>query len=156
VYPNTREDYSWKDEDWWIVLTSEPSYEPEFMGGHLEWLFHSGASFQVVSDFLMEPLNRMYHQILRTRDRDKRFQIYKRANKYIADWALWAFTMAPLTLYGVNEELEFVPQVSQYLYLDYSSVTDKQCGRCGGKRDSFQTGPLSSSQSSWRLFRIFL
>jgi len=32
--------------------------------------------------------------------------------------------MAPLGLYGVNEEVEFVPQVSQYLYLDYSSVTD--------------------------------
>ena len=34
-------------------------------------------------------------------------------------------TMAPLSLYGVNEEVEFVPQVSQYFYLDYSSVTDK-------------------------------
>jgi hypothetical protein len=33
--------------------------------------------------------------------------------------------MAPLGLYGVNEEVEFVPQVSQYLYLDYFSVTDK-------------------------------
>jgi hypothetical protein len=32
--------------------------------------------------------------------------------------------MALLSLYGVNEQLEFVPQVSQYLYLDYSSVTD--------------------------------
>ena len=32
--------------------------------------------------------------------------------------------MAPLGLYGVNEEVEFVPQLSQYLYLDYSSVTD--------------------------------
>jgi len=66
----------------------------------------------------------MYHEILRTRDRNKRFQIYKRANEYIADQALWVFTMAPLTLYGVNEEVEFIPQVSQYLYLDYSSVTD--------------------------------
>jgi len=33
--------------------------------------------------------------------------------------------MTPFSLYGVNEEVEFVPQVSQYLYLDYSSVTDK-------------------------------
>jgi hypothetical protein len=34
------------------------------------------------------------------------------------------FTVAPLTPYGVNEDVEFVPQVSQYLYLAYSSVTD--------------------------------
>jgi hypothetical protein len=33
--------------------------------------------------------------------------------------------MATLGLYGVNEEMEFVPQLSQFLYLDYSSVTDK-------------------------------
>jgi ABC-type transport system substrate-binding protein len=67
----------------------------------------------------------MYHEVSRTKDREKRFQIYKRTNEYIADQALYVFTMAPLTLYGVNEEVEFVPQVSQYLYLDYSSVTDK-------------------------------
>ena len=30
--------------------------------------------------------------------------------------------IVPLT--GVNEEVQFVPHVSQYLYLDYSSVTD--------------------------------
>jgi ABC-type transport system substrate-binding protein len=66
----------------------------------------------------------MYHELLRTKDREKRFQICKKANEYVADQALWVFTMAPLGLYGVNKELEFVPQVSQYLYLDYSSVTE--------------------------------
>jgi ABC-type transport system substrate-binding protein len=95
------------------------------MGLLLEALFHSGAPFQHVSDFLMEPLNRMYHRLLRTKDRDKRFQIYKRANEYIADQALAVSTMAPLTLYGVNQELDFVPQLSQFLYLDYSSVSDR-------------------------------
>jgi peptide/nickel transport system substrate-binding protein len=134
VYPNTRDDYSWDDEDWWLLIESEPSYAPEFMGGQFEFQLHSGAPFQCVSDFLMEPLNRMYHEVLRTRDRDKRFQIYKRANEYIADQALWVFTMAPLTLYGVNEEVEFVPQVSQYLYLDYSSVTDKHWSVSGEKK----------------------
>ena len=124
VYPNTREGYSWEDEDWWMIMGSFPSHFPELMGLLLEVQFRSGSPFQQVSDFLMEPLNRMHHKLLRTKDRDKRFQIYKRANEYIADQALWVFTMAPLTLYGVNEELEFVPQVSQYLYLDYSSVTD--------------------------------
>ena len=34
------------------------------------------------------------------------------------------YTISPLTLYGVNEMVEFIPQVSQYLYLDYSPVTD--------------------------------
>ncbi len=124
VYPNTREGYSWEDEDWWMIILSSPSYMPELMGGQLEWFFHSGAPAQTVSDFLMDPLNRMYHQILRTRDRDKRFEIYKRANEYIADQALWVFTMAPLGIYGVNEEVEFIAQVNQCLYLDYSSVTD--------------------------------
>jgi peptide/nickel transport system substrate-binding protein len=134
IYPNTRDEYSWEDEDWWMIILSSPSYMPELMGGQLEWFFHSGTPWQTVSDFLMDPLNRMYHQILRTRDRDKRFEIYKRANEYIADQALWVSTMAPLTLYGVNEEVEFVPQVSQYLYLDYSSVTDKHWSVRGEKK----------------------
>jgi len=125
VYPNTRNGYSWEDEDWWMVIFSNPSYAPELMGGMFEWSFHSGAPWQTAPDWLMLPLDRMYYELLRTKDRDKRFQIYKRANEYIADQALWVFTMAPLTLYGVNEEVEFVPQVSQYLYLEYSSVTDK-------------------------------
>ena len=124
VYPNTREDYSWEDEDWWIILFSRASYWPEAMGGWLEVAFHSGAPWQCSPDWLMLPLDRMYQEVLTTWDRDKRFQTYKRANEYIAGQALQLFTVAPLSLYGVNEELEFIPQVSQYLYLDYSSVTD--------------------------------
>jgi peptide/nickel transport system substrate-binding protein len=123
-YPNTRDGYSWENEDWWIILTSEPSYLPENMYGQLEWVFHSGAPWQHSPDWLIEPLDRMYQEVLATRDRDKRFEIYKRANEYIADQAFWVFTMAVLGIYGVNEELEFVPQVSQYLYLDHSSLTE--------------------------------
>jgi len=124
VYPNTREGYSWEDEDWWIAISSDPSYVPELMGGMLEWFFHSGAPWQTTPDWLMDPLNKMYHELRRTKVRDKRFQIYKKANEYIANQALWVSTMGPLGLYGVNEEMEFLPQVSQYLYLDYFSVTD--------------------------------
>jgi peptide/nickel transport system substrate-binding protein len=124
VYPNTREDYSWEDEDWWVILYSDPGTVPEVMGGMFEWAFHSGSPFQCIPDWLLEPLDRMYEELKRSTDREKRFAIYKRANDYFADQALWVFTMAPLGLYGVNEELEFVPQVSQYLYLDHSSVTD--------------------------------
>ena len=134
VYPNTREGYSWEDEDWWLIISSHPAYVPEIMGGTLEWNFHSGAVWQMSPDWLMVPLDRMYHKLRRTRDRDKRFQIYKKANEYIADQALWVFTMATLTLYGVNEEVEFVPQLSQYLYLDYSSVTDKHWSVSGEKK----------------------
>ena len=94
------------------------------MGGMLEWGHHFGAAWQTVPDMLIEPLDEMYHEVLRTKERAKRFEIYKKANEYMADQALYVFTMAPLTLYGVNEELEFVPHVSQYLYLDYSSVTE--------------------------------
>jgi len=125
AYPNTREGYSWEDEDWWIYICSQPSNGTEVMGLIFKSDFHSGAPFQFAPDWLIAPLNMMYDELLRTKDRDKRFQIYKRANEYIADQALWVFTMAPLSLYGVNEEMEFIPQVSQYLYLDYSSVTDK-------------------------------
>ena len=82
----------------------------------------------------MVPLNRMYHELLRTKDREGRFRIYKRANEYVADQALWVFTMAPLTLYGVKEEVEFIPQLSQYLYLDYSSVTDRHWSVRGEKK----------------------
>jgi peptide/nickel transport system substrate-binding protein len=125
VYPNTREGYSWKDQDWWICVFSAPSYAPELMGGQLEWMFNSGGPWRTCPDWLLEPLDWMYEEVLRTKDRDKRFEIYKRANEYIAEQALWLFTMAPLGLYGVNEELVFVPQVNEYLYLDYSSVTDQ-------------------------------
>jgi ABC-type transport system substrate-binding protein len=114
-YPNPREGYSWKDEDWWMIIFSNPGYVPEFMGGQFEWGFHIGAPWQTSPDWLVEPLDRMYHEVLRAKDRDMRFQIYKRANDYIADQALWVFTMATLGLYGVNEELEFAPQLSQYL-----------------------------------------
>jgi peptide/nickel transport system substrate-binding protein len=134
VYPNTRDGYSWEDEDWWILISSHPGQVPEVMGGMFEWYFHSGAAWQTAPDWLMDPLNKMYHELRRTRDRDKRFQIYKRANEYIADQAFYVFTMAPLTLYGVNEEVEFVPQVSQYLYLDYSSVTDNHWSVKGEKK----------------------
>jgi len=123
-YNNTRDDYSWEDEDWWMTISSDPGYFPEVMALMLTAFFTSGAPFQTAPDWLLDPLDRMYHELLRTRDREKRFHIYKRANEYVAHQALWVFTMAPLTLYGVNEEVEFVPQVSLYLYLDYSSVTD--------------------------------
>jgi len=125
VYPNTRDDYSWEDEDWWMIIFSNPEYVPELIAGQLEWFFHSGAPWQTFPDRLILPLDKMYNELLQTGDRDSRFQIYKKANEYIADQAFWVFTMTPFSLYGVNEEVEFVPQVSQYLYLDYSSVTDK-------------------------------
>jgi peptide/nickel transport system substrate-binding protein len=124
AYPNTRNGYSWDDEDWWLFIGSEPCMVPEQMGGHLEWQLHSGAAWQAIPDWLMEPLNRMYREVCRTRDREKRSQIYKRVNEYIADMAFMVYTMAPLGLYGVNKEVEFVPHVGGYLFLDYSSVTD--------------------------------
>ena len=79
----------------------------------------------MVSDWLVLPLDKMYRELLTVTDRKARFEIYKKANEYIADQAVAVFTVAPLGLYGVNEELNFVPQVGQYLYLDYSSVTDR-------------------------------
>jgi peptide/nickel transport system substrate-binding protein len=124
AYPNTREGYSWEDEDWWVVISSHPGYVPEVMGGLLEYLFHSGAPWQTFPDWLMLPLDTLYQEALRTKAQNNRFGIYKKANEYIANQALQLFTMAPLGLYGVNEEVQFVPHVSQYLYLDYSSVTD--------------------------------
>jgi peptide/nickel transport system substrate-binding protein len=124
VYPNTRDDYSWEDEEWWIILYSNPGYIPELMGGQLEWYFHFGAPWSTSPDRLLEPLDEMYNDVLRKTDREERFQIYKKANEYIADQVLFLSTMSPLSLYGVNQEVEFVPHVSQYLYLDYSSVTD--------------------------------
>jgi peptide/nickel transport system substrate-binding protein len=124
VYPNTRKGFSWKNEDWWAAITSNPSYVPETMFGHFEWFFHFGAPWQSSPDWLIEQLDMMYHEALRTTDQAKRFEIYKKANEYIANQALFVFTMAPLSLYGVNEEVNFVSQVSQYLYLEHSSVTD--------------------------------
>ncbi|MHA1938543.1 MAG: ABC transporter substrate-binding protein [Candidatus Thorarchaeota archaeon] len=124
AYPNTRDGYSWKQEDWWLAIYTAPSYVPELMGGQFEWWFHSGSPWQIFADWLMQPLDEMYRELRRTKDRNKRFLIYKEANKYIADQAFWVFTLASLGLYGVNEEVKFVPQASQYLYLDYSSVTD--------------------------------
>jgi ABC-type transport system substrate-binding protein len=124
VYPNTREGYSWEDEDWWIIIHSDPGVVPEVMGGIFEWFSHSGSPFQCIPDWLLEPLDRMYEEVKRSTDREKRFAIYKRANEYIADQALGVFTMAPLGLYGVNKDVEFVPHVGGYLFLDYCSVTD--------------------------------
>ena len=134
VYPNTRDGYSWEDEDWWIFISSEPSYVPEMMYARLETVFRSGVPLQHVPDWLLLPLDKMYDEVVGTKDRSKHFQIYKRANEYIAEQALMVSTMGPLGLYGVNEEVEFVPQVSQYLYLDYSSVTDNHWSVRAGKK----------------------
>ena len=125
VYPNTRPGHSWEEEDWWIVLFSDPGYVPEGMGGWLEWIFRSGAPWRAFPDWIGEPLEEMYQEVLRTQDRAERFALYKKANEYVADQALVLSTMAPLNLYGVNMELDYVPHPSQYLYLDYSSVTDR-------------------------------
>ena len=80
VYPNTRDGYHWEDEDWGIIISSHPSYAPELMDELFATNFHSGAPFQTFPDWLIEPLDKMYHKLLKTKDRDKRFQIYKRAN----------------------------------------------------------------------------
>ncbi len=134
VYPNTRYGYSWEDEDWWMIIVSNPGYVPETMGGQFEWNFHPEAPWQTFPDRLILPLDKMYKELLKTRDRDSRFQIYKKANEYIADQAFWVSTMAPLTLYGVNEEVDFISQLSMYLYLDYSSVTDNHWSVKAGKK----------------------
>ena len=133
VYPNMREGYSWEDEDWWMFIYSGPADAPEVMGHVLENFYNPEAVWRFAPDWLIEPLEIIYKELLGTTDRERRFQLYKRANEYIADQALGVTIMAPLSLYGVNEELEFVPQVSQYLYLDYSSVTDKHWS-VNGKR----------------------
>jgi len=115
-----------------MALYSNPGYWPEVMFGLLEWDFHFKSPWQTFTDWQILPTDGMYHEVLKTRDRSERFQIYKKANDYIADQALWIFTLAPLSLYGVNRELNFVPQVSQYLYLDHSSVTENHWS-VGGK-----------------------
>jgi peptide/nickel transport system substrate-binding protein len=124
AYPNTSNDYSWENEKWWMWIYSTPCHVPEAMGGYLEWFFRSKGAWRTAPDWVLLPLDRIYQQLLRTKDQEKRFEIYREANEYIADQALWVFTVAPLSLYGVNEEVEFIPQPSQCLYLDYSSVTD--------------------------------
>jgi ABC-type transport system substrate-binding protein len=123
-YPNSRDGYSWEDEEWWMAVFSQPALLPELMGGWLEWGLHSGAAWQNVPDSMIEPLDRMYRKVQRTKDREERLQIYKKANEYFADQAFMVFTMTPFSLYGVNVDVDFMPQVSQYLYLDYSSVSD--------------------------------
>ena len=124
LYPNTREGYSWEDENWWLWLQSQAAYTPETMGLLLPSIFYSRAPWKTFGDWLALPLDGMYNELLRTKNRHERFQIYKKANEYIADQALLVFTMAPMTLYGVNKGLNFIPQVSWFLYLDYASVTD--------------------------------
>jgi ABC-type transport system substrate-binding protein len=94
------------------------------MGGYLEWFFRSKGAWRTAPDWLLLPLDRIYQQLLRTKDQEKRLRIYEEANEYIADQALWVFTVAPLSLYGVNKEVEFISQPSQCLFLDYSSVTE--------------------------------
>jgi ABC-type transport system substrate-binding protein len=124
AYPNTRKGHSWDDEEWWMIIFSEAADVPEVMFLRLDGGYNSGAPFRHIPDRLLFPLDNMYRELLRTTDSEKRFEIYRKANEYIADQALAVFTVAPISLYGVNRELNFIPPSSQYLYLDYSSVTD--------------------------------
>jgi peptide/nickel transport system substrate-binding protein len=124
VYPNMYKGYSWQDEEWWMTMVSGPGDAPEWMGHLLESFYNFEAVWRSAPDWLLEPLQIIYEELLHTTDRETRFQLYKKVNEYVADQALGVFVMAPLSLYGVNEEVEFVPHPGQYLYLDYSSVTD--------------------------------
>ena len=83
----------------------------------------------------MEPLDTMCHQVRPMNDHRKRCELYKTANDYIAERASWLFSMAPLSLYGVNAEVNFTPQVSQYTHWGYSSVTENHVvgEKIGGK-----------------------
>jgi ABC-type transport system substrate-binding protein len=81
MYPNTRDGYSWEDEDWWLYVGSHPAYAPEMMYGRFVSHFRSKSPFQWIPQWVLEPLDRMYKQVLRTRDREKRFEIYRTANQ---------------------------------------------------------------------------
>lgn len=133
VYPNLREGYSWDDQDWWIIVYSQPGVIPEVVYGLMEWVYHWGAPWKTFPDWLGEPVEKMYHEVLKTKDRKERFAIYKKVNQYIADYALSIFPVAALGLYGVNEEMEFVPQAGGHLHLEYSSVTDRHWSVRGQK-----------------------
>ena len=76
-----------------VNVDPNPANIPEIMGGMLEWNFHSGAPWQTYPAWLAVPLDKMYRDLFQTRDRDKRFEIYKKVNEYIADQALWVFTV---------------------------------------------------------------
>jgi ABC-type transport system substrate-binding protein len=128
-----------------MAIVSEPAILPEMMSARFSGWLHSGAVCQLIPDYFMLPLNNMYSRLLRTKNRDKRFEIYRKANEYVADQAFYVATLAPLSLYGVNEHLNFVPQVSQYLYLDYSSVTEHHSS-IRGKNNSLDTSsPLAQN-----------
>jgi peptide/nickel transport system substrate-binding protein len=134
LYPNTREGYSWENVDWWLFIITEPAIMPETMLLWLESLYHSNAPWRVCPGWLLNPpLEQMYEEVLRTTEQERRFEIYMKANEYIADQALLVFSVAPLSLYGVNKELNFVPQVSQRLYLEHSSVTENHWSLRGKK-----------------------
>ena len=107
VYPNTRPyAYPWRDEDCWVVISTRPGYLPELMSLELGAIFSYGAPYQRFPNWLIEPLDSMHNEILRTKDRSRRFEICRKANEYIADQALGIFTVAQLSLYGVNEEVK--------------------------------------------------
>jgi ABC-type transport system substrate-binding protein len=85
AYPNMHEGYSWEDEDWWMAIFSLPGETPEVMGHVGESSAHREAIWRTAPDWLLEPVESIYKEGLNTTDRERRFQLYKKANEYTAD-----------------------------------------------------------------------
>ena len=64
VFPNTRDAYSWKNEDWWMNIYSGPGYAPEVMGHFLDVFYHPEAAWRFAPDWLLEPMEMIRDEVL--------------------------------------------------------------------------------------------
>jgi len=72
-----------------------------------------------------DPLyEKMWKEMASTVDREAQEEIMRQMAQYVYDQAYNLFIYAPLTLYAVNKEVNFVPQKSMLLRLKETSVTD--------------------------------
>jgi ABC-type transport system substrate-binding protein len=107
---------------WDIALTSFFDIE-NFSIYHL---YHHFA-LDGFSDWLLEEpeLQRFYHTVLGTVDRERQEGFVRQMERHTQDQAYFLFLYNPIQLYAVNKAVEFVPYVNTLLKLDTTAVSEQ-------------------------------
>jgi peptide/nickel transport system substrate-binding protein len=97
-----------------VVISPLPAYYEFVFGGQSDWV-----------DDEPPALRELLARLLGTGERAQQQAVAAQMERHIRDQALFLFLYAPIQLYAVNKEVNFVPHPSGLLYLPMTSVTEQ-------------------------------
>jgi peptide/nickel transport system substrate-binding protein len=96
-----------------VAMTPLPMYANVVFGGHYDWIDAPPA------------LRHLWAQFLHTSERAQQQAVAAEMERHIRDQALFLFLYAPIHLYAVNKEVNFIPDSSGLLRLSKTGVTEQ-------------------------------